>query len=129
MEQTEKKNQIKLIKEALIYSLITNDLYSFKEQAVVLLDNAELLFIQGIRCVDNEHIFCNNDELKRYAKEEIIKFANVLSKEIFKGTIDKTGEKIIFPINGVIDSITFNNVLEKFLNEEYYEADGSKKEI
>lgn len=129
MKQTEKKNQIKLIKEALIYSLITNDLYSFKEQAVVLLDNAELLFIQGIRCVDNEHIFCNNDELKRYAKEEIIKFANVLSKEIFKETIDKIGEKIIFPINGFIDSITFNNVLEKFLNEEYYEADGSKKEI
>lgn len=129
MKQTEKKNQIKLIKEALIYSLITNDLYSFKEQAVVLLDNAELLFIQGIRCVDNEHIFCNNDELKRYAKEEIIKFANVLYKEIFKGTIDKIGEKIIFPINGFIDSITFNNVLEKFLNEEYYETDRSKKEI
>lgn len=129
MKQTEKKNQIKLIKEALIYSLISNNSYSFKEQAVVLLDNAELLFIQGIRCVDKEHIFCNNDELKRYAKEEIIKFANVLSKEIFNGTIDKIGEKIIFPINGVIDSITFNNVLEKFLNEEYYETDGSKKEI
>lgn len=129
MKQTEKKNQIKLIKEALIYSLISNDSYNFKEQAVVLLDNAESLFIQGIRCVDNEHIFCNHDELKRYAKEEIIKFANVLSKEIFKEPIDKIGEKIIFPINGVIDSITFNNVLEKFLNEEYYETDGSKKEI
>ena len=129
MKQTEKKNQIKLIKEALIYSLISNDSYNFKEQAVVLLDNAESLFIQGIRCVDNEHIFCNNDELKRYAKEEIIKFANVLSKEIFKEPIDKIGEQIIFPINGIIDSITFNNVLEKFLNEEYYETDGSKKEI
>lgn len=93
------------------------------------MDNAELLFMQGIRCVDHEHIFCNNDELKRYAKEEIIRFANVLSKGIFKEPIDKTGEKIIFPINGVIDSITFNNVLEKFLNEEYYETDGSKKEI
>lgn len=129
MKQTEKKNQIKLIKEALIYSLITNDLYSFKEQAVVLLDNAELLFIQGIRCVDKEHIFCNNDELKRYAKVEIIKFANVLYKEVFKEPMYKIGEKIISPINGVIDSITFNNVLEKFLNEEYYETDGSKKEI
>lgn len=104
-------------------------MYSFKEQAVVLLDNAELLFIQGIRCVDKEHIFWNNDELKRYAKVEIIKFANILYKEIFKEPIDKTGEKIIFPINGFIDSITFNNVLEKFLNEEYYETDGSKKEI
>lgn len=31
MKQTEKKNQIKLIKEALILSLISNDLYSFKE--------------------------------------------------------------------------------------------------
>lgn len=129
MKQTEKENQIKRIKEALIYSLISNDSYNFKGQAVVLLDNAESLFMQGIRCVDKDHIFCNNDELKRYAKEEIIKFANVLSKEIFKGTIDKIGEKIIFPINGFIDSITFNNVLEKFLNEEYYETDGSKKEI
>ena len=118
MKQTEKKNQIKLIKEALIYSLISNDSYNFKEQAVVLLDNAELLFMQGIRCVDNEHIFCNNDELKRYAKEEIIKFANVLSKEIFKEPIDKIREKIIFPINGFIDSITFNNILEKFLKNE-----------
>lgn len=129
MKQTEKENQIKRIKEAMIYSLISNNSYSFKEQAVVLLDNAESLFMQGIRCVDNDHIFCNNDELKRYAKEEIIKFANILYKEIFKEPIDKTGEKIIFPINGVIDSITFNNVLEKFLNEEYYETDGSKKEI
>lgn len=126
MKQTEKKNQIKLIKEAMIYSLISNNSYSFKKQAVVLLDNAELLFIQGIRCVDKEHIFCNNDELKRYAKQAIIKFANVLYKEIFK---EPTDEKIIFPINGFIDSITFNNVLEKFLNEEYYETDGSKKEI
>lgn len=129
MKQTEKKNQIKLIKEALIYSLITNDLYSFKEQAVVLLDNAELLFMQGIRCVDKEHIFWDNDELKSYAKVGIIKFANVLYKELFKEPMYKIGEKIIFPINGVIDSITFNNVLEKFLNEEYYETDGSKKEI
>lgn len=129
MKQTEKKNQIKLIKEAMIYSLISNDSYSFKEQAVVLLDNAESLFIQGIRCVDKEHIFCDKDELKRYAKVEIIKFANVLYKEIFKEQTYKICEKIIFPINGFIDSITFNNVLEKFLNEEYYETDGSKKEI
>ena len=118
MKQTEKKNQIKLIKEAMIYSLISNNSYSFKEQAVVLLDNAELLFMQGIRCVDNEHIFCNKDELKRYAKEEVIKFANILYKEIFKEPIYKTGEKFISPINGLIDSITFNNILEKFLNSE-----------
>lgn len=89
MKQTEKKNQIKLIKEALIVSLISNDLYSFKEQAVVLLDNAELLFMQGIRCVDHEHIFCNNDELKRYAKEEIIRFANVLSKKFLRERLTK----------------------------------------
>ena len=118
MKQTEKKNQIKLIKEAMIYSLISNNSYSFKEQAVVLLDNAELLFMQGIRCVDNEHIFCNKDELKTYAKEEVIKFANILYKEIFKELIYKTGEKFISPINGLIDSITFNNILEKFLNSE-----------
>ena len=118
MKQTEKKNQIKLIKEAMIYSLISNNSYSFKEQAVVLLDNAELLFMQGIRCVDNEHIFCDKDELKRYAKVEIIKFANILYQEIFKEPIYKTGEKIISPINGFIDSITFNNILEKFLNTE-----------
>ena len=118
MKQTEKKNQIKLIKEAMIYSLISNNSYSFKEQAVVLLDNAELLFMQGIRCVDNEHIFCDNDELKRYAKVEIIKFANILYQEIFKEPIYKTGEKIISPINGFIDSITFNNILEKFLNTD-----------
>lgn len=129
MKQTEKKNQIKLIKEALIESLITNGSYSFKKQAVVLLDNAEELFILGIRFVDNEHFFCNRDNLKRYGEEEVRKFSNILYKEIFKEPIDKTGEKIIFPINGVIDSITFNNILEKFLNEGYYEADGSKKEI
>lgn len=122
MKQKEKKNQIKLIKEAMIYSLISNNCYRFKEQAVVLLDNAELLFLQGIRCVDNEHIFCNNNELKRYAKryakEKIIRFANILYKAIFKKPIIETGEKCIVPINGLIDSITFNNLLEKFLNEE-----------
>ena len=118
MKQTEKKNQIKRIKEEMIYSLISNNSYSFKEQAVVLLDNAELLFMRGIRCVDTEHIFCNKDELKRYTKEEIIKFANILYKEIFKEPIYKTGEKIISPINGFIDSITFNNILEKFLNTD-----------
>lgn len=121
MKQKEKKNQIKLIKEAMIYSLISNNCYRFNEQAVVLLDNAELLFLQGIRCVDNEHIFCNNDELKRYAKEKIIKFANILYKAIFKKPIIETGEKCIVPINGLIDSITFNNLLEKFLNAEYEE--------
>lgn len=129
MKQTEKKNQIKLIKEAMIYSLISNNCYRFKEQAVFLLDNAELLFIQGIRCVDNEHIFCNNDELKRSEKEKIVKFANILYEAIFKKPIIETGKECIVPINGLIDSITYNNVLEKFLNEEYYEADRSKKKI
>lgn len=80
---------------------------------------AEGIYQAGYRKIDENCAVITKDELKLYQKQAVKEFANILYKAIFKKPIIETGEKCIVPINGLIDSITFNNLLEKLLNEEY----------
>lgn len=80
--------------------------------------HAESIYNAGYRKIDDNCAVITKDELKQYKRQAVKEFANILYKAIFKKPIIETGEKCIVPINGLIDSITFNNLLEKFLNEE-----------
>lgn len=71
---------------------------------------AIVLYNLGYRKIDDDCAVITKDELKLYQRKAVKEFAEKLKENACRGCIDERREEIT-------------------KNEEYYEADGSKKEI